>query len=103
MFPPRTPFFLLKTTRTALGLPPGKALLRPRTVRVVSIVAIKLELVRERRPLLRQGRSLRTVQRDLEHAEPEDRALQPHRSQRDADLVEQLLLGQRRDLGRLPP
>ena len=52
----------------------------------------------ERAPLLRQRRSLRLVQRDLEDAEPEQRALEPHRRQRDPDLLEQLVLRHRRDL-----
>src|SRR3954471_5702352 len=69
----------------------------------IAIVAIELELVGERRPLLRQWRSLRAMQRDLEDAEAEDRALQPDRRQRDADLLEQIFLRQCRDLGRAAP
>ena len=53
-----------------------------------SIVAIELQLVGQGRPLLGQRRSLGAVQRDLQHAEAEDRALEPHGRQRDADLLE---------------
>src|SRR5580765_3148792 len=66
----------------------------------VAIVAVEVELVGERRPLLRQRRSLRAMERDLEHAEAEDRALQPDRRERDADLLEQVLLRQSGDLHR---
>src|ERR671937_635464 len=62
---------------------------------------LQLELV-EARPLLGQRRSLRAVQRDLEHAEAEQRALEPDRGQRDAYLLEQLLLRKLGDLGRPP-
>src|SRR5512133_253385 len=65
-------------------------------------LVLELELVRERRPLLRERRALGAVERDLEDAEPQDRALHAHGRERDADLVEQLLLGQRRALARLP-
>src|SRR5262249_27484114 len=54
-------------------------------------------------PLVRQRRCLRAVERDLEHAEAEDRALEPDRRQRDPDLLEQLVLAQPGDLGRSPP
>src|SRR5215471_252770 len=53
-------------------------------------------------PLVRQGSALGAVERNLEHAEPEDRALEPDRGQLDPDLLEQLLLRQRRDVLRLP-
>src|SRR3954454_15007106 len=50
-------------------------------------------------PLVRQRRAAGLVQRNLEHAEPEDRALEADRRELDADLLEQLLLRQRGDLG----
>src|ERR671919_76139 len=51
---------------------------------------LQLELV-EAGPLFRQRRALALVQRDLEHAEAEESALQPHRRERDANLLEQLV------------
>ena len=57
----------------------------------------KLELV-EPGPLLRERRALGPVQRDLEDAEAEQRALETDRRQRDPDLLEQLLLRQLGDL-----
>src|SRR5581483_1844009 len=53
-------------------------------------------------PLVRQGSALRAVERDLEHAEAKDRALEPDRRQLDPDLLEQLLLGQPRHVRSLP-
>src|SRR5437667_8166399 len=60
------------------------------------------DLVGRRAPLLRERGALRAVERHLEHAETEDRALESDRRQRDADLVEQLVLLHGRDLGRRP-
>src|SRR5262245_7570925 len=42
------------------------------------------------------------MQRDLEDAEAEDRALEPDRRQRNPYLLEQLVLRQGRDVGGLP-
>src|SRR5262245_33097185 len=50
-------------------------------------------------PLVRQRRAAGLVQRDLEDAEAEDRALEANRRELDADLLEQLLLRQLGDLG----
>src|SRR5881409_3739179 len=47
-------------------------------------------------PLVRQGSAFGAVECDLEHAEAEDRALEPDRRQLDADLFQQLLLRQGR-------
>src|SRR5712692_10188591 len=82
---------------TILTLPGGSS-----STGATSIVGIQLQLARERRPLLRQRRSLCTMERDLQHAEPEDRALQPHGREGNPDLLEQLLLRQVGDLRRLP-
>ena len=49
-----------------------------------------------RTPLLRQRRALCLVQRHLQHAEPEQCALETHGGQRDADLLQQLVLLHRR-------
>jgi hypothetical protein len=46
---------------------------------------------------------LRPVKSNLQHAKAEDRAFQPHRRERDPDLLEQLFLRQGRDLGRAAP
>src|ERR671911_337603 len=89
--------------QTAPGLPPGKARLRPRliAVSVTGSVIGELELARQRGPLLRQRRSLCSVQGDLQDAETQDRALEADRSERDSDLLEQLLLGESADVARL--
>src|SRR4029453_7940616 len=47
-------------------------------------------------PLLGERRALRAVERDLEDAEAEKRALEPYRGEGDADLLEQLVLRHRR-------
>src|SRR5439155_15262519 len=49
-------------------------------------------------PLLRQRGPLCLVQRELERREAEQRALQAYRRERDADLVQQVVARQRRDL-----
>src|SRR5215208_6208101 len=48
-----------------------------------SATVVELELVRERRPFLRKRGSLGAVEGDFQHAQAEDRALQPHRRERD--------------------
>src|SRR4051794_12400264 len=50
-------------------------------------------------PLVRQRRAARLVQRDLQDAQAEDRALEPDRRQRDPDLGQELLLRELRHLG----
>src|SRR5919199_3856161 len=52
---------------------------------------------------LGKRRPLPLVERDLERPEPEQRALEPDRRKRDPDLVEELVLRERGDLGRAPP
>ena len=59
----------------------------------------ELELVEAGEPVGKR-RSLRLVQRDLQRRQPEQRALEADRRELDRDLVEQLLLVERRDLGR---
>src|SRR5438552_1152347 len=51
-------------------------------------------------PLVRERRPLSAVKCNLEHAETEDRALEPDRRQRNPDLLEQVLFRKRRDLAR---
>src|SRR6478752_8513645 len=46
-------------------------------------------------PLLRERRALGLVEGNLEHSEPEQRALEAHGRERDADLLEQLFLRHR--------
>src|SRR5438105_10136051 len=58
----------------------------------------ELELV-EAGEALRQRRALRLVERDLQRRQSEHRALEAHRRERDADLLEQLVLVERRHLG----
>src|SRR5438067_675705 len=62
---------------------------------------LQLELV-EAGQALRERRPLRLVQRDLERRQPEEGALEPGRVllKRHADLLEQLVAGHRRHLGR---
>src|SRR5581483_2851517 len=60
---------------------------------------LERQVVAHALPLLRQRRSLRLVQGDLEDTHAENGALQANRRQWDADLVEQLVLRHRRDLG----
>src|SRR4029079_4733332 len=68
----------------------------------ISATLFEYELVDGRAPLLRKRRSARLVQRELENAETEDRALEADGSERDAELVEQRFLRHRCDLtGRL--
>src|SRR5437763_14762193 len=67
-----------------------------------SATLLQLELIKAC-PLLRERRALRAVQGDLQPAEPEQRALEPDRRQRDADLLEQLVFRQPRELLRLAP
>src|SRR5438093_1913733 len=86
------------STRTILTVPGGSSE-RGQT----SISRTRLtdgDLVGRRAPLLGERRALRAVERHLEHAETEDRALEAYRCQRNADLVQQLVLPHRRDLGR---
>src|SRR5207247_1845735 len=59
----------------------------------------ELELV-EAGETVGKRRALRLVQRDLQRREAEHRALESHRRQRNADLVQELLLVERRDRGR---
>ena len=63
---------------------------------------LELELVGERRPLLRQRRSLRPWSATFSTPSPRIAHLSRTGRQRDADLLEQLLLRQRGDLGRAP-
>src|SRR5262245_9230923 len=49
-------------------------------------------------PLLRKRRSLGSVQRDLQHAQAQQGALEADRRERDSDLLQQLVLRHRRDL-----
>ena len=65
--------------------------------------SVEPKFVREALPLLGERRALRLVQGHLQHPEPEDRALQTDRRQRDPDLFEQLFLRQRRNVSGLPP
>src|SRR5919204_5965468 len=51
---------------------------------------------------LGRRRPLRLVERQLERRQPEHRALEPHRRQLDADLLEQLVLVEDGHLARLP-
>src|SRR5439155_27110072 len=70
-----------------------------------SICAInlgELELVEPREPV-GKGRALRLVQGDLQRRQPEQRALEAPRRERDGDLVEELLLVERRDVRRRLP
>src|SRR5919108_977180 len=53
-------------------------------------------------PLLRERSAFRLVQGETENAQAEQRALEPHRAERDADFVEQLLAVHLRDLPRCP-
>src|SRR5438105_7127897 len=59
----------------------------------------ELELV-EAGEALGERRALRLVQRDLQRRQAEHRALEAHRRERDPDLVEELVLVERRDLAR---
>src|SRR5438067_10545245 len=61
-----------------------------------------LELAGEPRPLFWQRRPLGAMQRDLQYPEPQQRALEPDRRERDLDLLEQLLFRQRRHIARRP-
>jgi len=69
---------------------PGRQLLAGATT-ISAKALFEVELV-EPGPFLGQRRPLRAVQRDPEHAEPEQRALEPDRRQRDADLLQQVFL-----------
>src|ERR687898_2400248 len=80
----------------------GAVLQPPGVRRTVPVGALSnLELFVEARPLLRERRALRAMERHLEDAEPEQSALDPDRRHvRDPDLLEQLVLRQLADLGR---
>src|SRR5918995_6021229 len=56
------------------------------------------QIATRRAPLLGQRRAARLVQRELEHAESEDCALEPHRRERNAELLEELFLRHLGDL-----
>src|SRR3954447_12780336 len=62
---------------------------------------VQLQLV-EAGPLVGERGALRAVESDLQHAETEESALEPDRRQRNADLLQQVLLGQSRDLTGAP-
>src|SRR6516225_10032963 len=68
----------------------------------ISATLFQLELV-EAVPAVRERRALAAMERDTKRGQPEQRALEPHRGQRDAELVEQFLAGHRRHLHRRLP
>src|SRR6266576_3625044 len=59
---------------------------------------LEIEVAGRARPLLGEWRSFCLVERELERREPEQRALEPDRAERDANLLEQIVARQRGDL-----
>src|SRR6185503_20002521 len=62
------------------------------------IPLLELEVLGQARPLLRERRALSLVERELEDAEPEQRALEANGCERDAHFVEELVPRHRGDL-----
>src|SRR5688572_24673758 len=62
--------------------------------------SLEYEVAARGAPLVRKRRPARLVQRQLEHAEAKDGALESNGRQRDPELVEELLLRHLGDLGR---
>src|SRR2546422_7724417 len=98
--PPRSTLFPYTTLFRSVICPAWTSLTVPggrsstgQTMTSATRALAQFELV-EPGPLLRERGALGPVQRNLQDAEPEQRALETNRRQRDADLPEQLLLRQ---------